>query len=457
MADSKSETQALFDQGLNLRREVLGAEYVDGSLARANDFMMAFQRITTEWCWGYAWTRPGLERKTRSMLNLAMLTALNRPAEIKLHVKGALNNGVSVEEIRKSCCRPPSIAAFPPGWTRSRLPTRCWKKKAHSRSHGHEFTKGTHWLHRHWQHGLAMATRLVQAGFDVTAFDARPGQAEEFATDGCTGGARLRNPGASVGPGIHHAADQRDRRTSLEWPDRRVGRITAWQRGHRHEFRCARPYPQAGGACRGGRLGNGGCPVSGGVPRARSGELAIMFGGPAATLARVRGALEAMGRSIMPTGDVGSAHAMKALNNLVSAGGFLIGVEAMLIGQQFGLDPDVIVDVLNASTGMNNSTQKKFKQFVLSRKFDSGFGLDLMVKDLGIALDIGANTGTPTPFASLCRDLWASAAKVLGNGQDHTAVARLSERLAGAELSRRRATENMQQAIGTRPVGFAAS
>ena len=190
---------------------------------------------------------------------------------------------------------------------------------------------------------------------------------------------------------------------------------------------------------------------------ARSGELAIMFGGPAATLARVRGALEAMGRSIMPTGDVGSAHAMKALNNLVSAGGFLIGVEAMLIGQQFGLDPDVIVDVLNASTGMNNSTQKKFKQFVLSRKFDSGFGLDLMVKDLGIALDIGANTGTPTPFASLCRDLWASAAKVLGNGQDHTAVARLSERLAGAELSRRRATENMQQAIGTRPVGFAAA
>ena len=123
-----------------------------------------------------------------------------------------------------------------------------------------------------------------------------------------------------------------------------------------------------------------------------------------------------MGRSIMPTGDVGSAHAMKALNNLVSAGGFLIGVEAMLIGQQFGLDPDVIVDVLNASTGMNNSTQKKFKQFVLSRKFDSGFGLDLMVKDLGIALDIGANTGTPTPFAScagICgrrpRRCWATA------------------------------------------------
>ncbi|MNV39657.1 2-(hydroxymethyl)glutarate dehydrogenase [compost metagenome] len=129
---------------------------------------------------------------------------------------------------------------------------------------------------------------------------------------------------------------------------------------------------------------------------------------------------------------------MKALNNLVSAGGFLIGVEAMLIGQQFGLDPNVIVDVLNASTGMNNSTQKKFKQFVLSREFNSGFGLDLMVKDLGIALGIATDTGTPTPFASLCRELWASAGKTLGKGQDHTAVARLSEQLAAWSWAQRK-------------------
>jgi len=72
-----------FKEGLAVRREVLGAEYVDGSIAKADDFMMAFQHITTEWCWGYAWTRPGLDRKTRSMLNLAMLTALKAPHEIK--------------------------------------------------------------------------------------------------------------------------------------------------------------------------------------------------------------------------------------------------------------------------------------------------------------------------------------------------------------------------------------
>ena len=176
-------------------------------------------------------------------------------------------------------------------------------------------------------------------------------------------------------------------------------------------------------------------PVSGGVPRAKTGELAIMFGGSEAILERVRPVLSCMGNSITRTGDVGSAHAMKALNNLVSAGGFLIGVEALMIGKRFGLDPAAMVDVLNSSTGMNNSTQKKFKQFVLSGKYNAGFGLDLMVKDLSIALGIGRDTNTPTPFSALCREMWASCAAMLGPGQDHTAIAKLTETLAGDTLS----------------------
>jgi 4-carboxymuconolactone decarboxylase len=104
-----------FNKGLEVRRAVLGANYVDGSLAKADDFMMAFQEITTEWCWGYAWTRPGLERKTRSMLNLAMLTALGKPAELKLHVKGALANGVSVEEIKEILLHAAVYCGIPAG------------------------------------------------------------------------------------------------------------------------------------------------------------------------------------------------------------------------------------------------------------------------------------------------------------------------------------------------------
>jgi len=88
---------------------------VDGSLARADDFMMAFQRITTEWCWGYAWSRPGLTPKTRSMLNLAMLTALSKPAELKLHVKGALANGVTVDEIKEILLHATVYCGIPAG------------------------------------------------------------------------------------------------------------------------------------------------------------------------------------------------------------------------------------------------------------------------------------------------------------------------------------------------------
>lgn len=175
-------------------------------------------------------------------------------------------------------------------------------------------------------------------------------------------------------------------------------------------------------------------PVSGGVSRARTGELAIMVGGDEAAIARAEPLLRSMGTSIMRTGGVGTAHAMKALNNLVSAGGFLLGIEALLIGQRFGLDPAVMVDVINASTGMSNSSQKKFKQFVLSRRFDAGFGLDLMVKDLGIAMGVARETGTAAPVSALVREMWAAAQAMLGPGQDHTAAAQLSERLAGSEL-----------------------
>ena len=91
----------LFDQGLRTRREVLGAEHVDASIKSADDFNRDMQELVTQYCWGDVWNRPGLDRRTRSLLNLAMLTALNRPHELKLHVRGAINNGVTKDEIRE--------------------------------------------------------------------------------------------------------------------------------------------------------------------------------------------------------------------------------------------------------------------------------------------------------------------------------------------------------------------
>ena len=97
----KEFSSPAFAKGLAVRRAVLGAEYVDASLARADEFMVDFQKLVTEFCWGEVWTRPGIDRKQRSMLNLAMLTALNRPNELRLHLRGALNNGVTQAEIKE--------------------------------------------------------------------------------------------------------------------------------------------------------------------------------------------------------------------------------------------------------------------------------------------------------------------------------------------------------------------
>lgn len=91
----------MFDKGLSIRRQVLGDEYVDAAIANADDFNRPFQELVTEYCWGEVWGRPGLDRKTRSMLNLAMLSALNRPHEIKAHVRGALNNGLTKHDIQE--------------------------------------------------------------------------------------------------------------------------------------------------------------------------------------------------------------------------------------------------------------------------------------------------------------------------------------------------------------------
>ncbi|MEL3889980.1 carboxymuconolactone decarboxylase family protein [Ferrovibrio sp. MS7] len=112
---SETELKQLFEAGLKVRREVLGADYVDNSLAKANDFTMTFQHATTEFCWGYVWDRPGLERKTRSMLNLAMLTALGRTPELKLHVRGAITNGVSVDEIKEILLQATIYCGIPAG------------------------------------------------------------------------------------------------------------------------------------------------------------------------------------------------------------------------------------------------------------------------------------------------------------------------------------------------------
>jgi 3-hydroxyisobutyrate dehydrogenase len=176
-------------------------------------------------------------------------------------------------------------------------------------------------------------------------------------------------------------------------------------------------------------------PVSGGVKRAEDGSLSTMVGGDAAVITRARPLLETMAKQIFLTGPLGSGHAMKALNNLVSAAGLWMASEALLVGKQFGLAPENMVDILNASTGRNNTTENKCKQQILSRAFASGFSLGLMAKDLRTAQELAAATGVFAPFTQHCTELWNEAASSLGEAADHTAVVRVLEQKSGHKLS----------------------
>lgn len=164
-------------------------------------------------------------------------------------------------------------------------------------------------------------------------------------------------------------------------------------------------------------------PVSGGVKRAVDGSLAIMAGGPEALVERARPILAAMGKSIFATGPAGSGHAMKALNNYVSAAGLTAACEALRVGAAFGLDAGVMTDVLNASTGRNNSTEVKLKPFVIPKNYASGFAMALMAKDLRTADELAQALGVASPLSGVVTAMWGKADAQLA-GADHTEIDR---------------------------------
>ena len=169
-------------------------------------------------------------------------------------------------------------------------------------------------------------------------------------------------------------------------------------------------------------------PVSGGVKKAADGMLAIMVGGEAEPVTRVRPILEAMGK-VFATGPSGSGHAMKALNNFLSAANLAIAAEAVIAGQRFGLDPATMISILNASTGRNTGTDSKFPNNVLPRTFNSGFALGLMAKDLRLALEVARSSGAPAGLLEKTVQMWAAAEQQLGGKADNTEVVKYLESL----------------------------
>jgi 3-hydroxyisobutyrate dehydrogenase-like beta-hydroxyacid dehydrogenase len=175
-------------------------------------------------------------------------------------------------------------------------------------------------------------------------------------------------------------------------------------------------------------------PVSGAQWGAEAGELVFMVGGAAADVQRARPLLEAMGKQVFHLGPVGSGHTMKALNNLVTALTLTATAEALTVGVRCGLDPAAMTDVLDASTGGSWISRTHIRQRVINRRFDDPFKLELMLKDIGIALGVAHAAGVGMPLAEAAHPLWQEADRAQGAGASLSELVRWVEQRAGVEI-----------------------
>ncbi len=175
-------------------------------------------------------------------------------------------------------------------------------------------------------------------------------------------------------------------------------------------------------------------PVSGALMGARAAELVFMVGGAADAVERVAPLLELLGKQSFHLGPVGAGHAMKCINNMITAMTFMATAEGLAVGARFGLDPDVMTDVLNVSTGMSWISQTHIKQRITNRAFDDPFKLALMVKDIGIAMELAAREELSLPLSNRGHELWASAGHAADEGASISEMVRWLEHETGVQI-----------------------
>jgi 3-hydroxyisobutyrate dehydrogenase len=271
--------------------------------------------------------------------------------------------------------------------------------------------------------GRPMATNLMKGGFAVVAYDVDGARAAQFARDaGAQSAATLAELGKSVDAIVTMLPTGKEVRACLL--ETEGGGLAANLPNGALVIDMSSADPvgsrqtHADLARRG--LAFVDAPVSGGVPRATDGSLAIMIGGDAAAVAAAKPVLSKMGTRLFDVGGPGNGHAMKALNNFVAGTAFIAVSEALLVGEKFGLDLATMVDVMNASTGKSFNTEHVAKQHVVSRQFASGFALGLLAKDVGIAASLAQAMGGDSPLIGMSSALLAEARDTVGFEKDHT-------------------------------------
>ena len=271
--------------------------------------------------------------------------------------------------------------------------------------------------------GRPMAANLVKGGYQVVAYDADATRAAQFAKDaGAKAAATLAELGKSVDAIVTMLPTGHEVRACLL--ETEGGALAANLPKGALVIDMSSADPVGSRATHADLAKRGlafiDAPVSGGVPRATDGSLAIMIGGDATAVAAAKPVLAKMGTRLFDVGGPGNGHAMKALNNFVAGTGFIAVSEAVLVGKRFGLDPNVMIDVMNVSTGKNFNTENVAKQHVISGAFASGFALGLLAKDVKIAADLASAIDVDSPLTRLSSALLGEARDRVGGEKDHT-------------------------------------
>lgn len=284
--------------------------------------------------------------------------------------------------------------------------------------------------------GAPMAGHLARAGHAVSVYDLAPGAAQRLAESqpGITARASLREVAVHSDVIVTMLPNGRVVREVVFADD---GLLAGWARGGLLlDTSSAEPWITRETAA---RLAEHGiamvdAPVSGAAWGAQAAELVFMVGGAQADVARARPLLDAMGRAVFHLGALGAGHTMKCLNNLITAVTLTATAEGLAIGTRAGLDPAVMTDVLNEATGGSWITRTHIHQRVISRSFDDPFKLELMLKDMGIAVDLARELGMPAPISEEGRRLWQQADAARGPGVSVSELVRWVETEAGTEI-----------------------
>jgi 3-hydroxyisobutyrate dehydrogenase len=271
--------------------------------------------------------------------------------------------------------------------------------------------------------GRPMAANLVKGGYQVVVYDLDGKRAQDVATAiGAKAVTSLADLGKSVDAIVTMLPTGKEVRACLL--DAEGGALAANLRKGALVIDMSSADPVGSRATHADLAKRGlafvDAPVSGGVPRATDGSLAIMIGGDKAAVAAAKPVLSKMGQRLFEVGGPGNGHAMKALNNFVAGTAFIAVSEALLVGEKFGLDPATMVDIMNVSTGKNFNTEHVAKQHLVSRQFASGFALGLLAKDVGIAADLARAIDVPSPLISTSASLLGEARDRVGAEKDHT-------------------------------------